>query len=132
MGDDGPDDEEQLDDSPINQEDCWEVISAYFEEKGLVRQQLDSFDAFIMNTIQEIVDECSTLHLIPQQQHNPLHQTSGARSYKITFGQIYLSKKPEWVEPDQSKIHTPQRGAPAQSDVFLAAPHGREALDSEH
>ena len=101
MGDDGPDDEEQFDDSPINQEDCWEVISAYFEEKGLVRQQLDSFDQFIMNTIQEIVDECSTLHLIPQQQHNPLHQTSGARSYKITFGQIYLSK-PMWVEPDQT------------------------------
>ena len=24
----------------INQEDCWEVISAYFEEKGLVRQQV--------------------------------------------------------------------------------------------
>ena len=26
----------------INQEDCWEVISAYFEEKGLVRQQVCS------------------------------------------------------------------------------------------
>ena len=25
----------------INQEDVWEVISAYFDEKGLVRQQLD-------------------------------------------------------------------------------------------
>jgi len=24
----------------INQEDCWEVISAYFDEKGLVRQQV--------------------------------------------------------------------------------------------
>ena len=63
--------------------------------------QLDSFDQFIMNTIQEIVDECSTLHLIPQQQHNPLHQASGAKSYKITFGQIYLSR-PTWVEPDQT------------------------------
>ena len=85
----------------INQEDVWEVISAYFDEKGLVRQQLDSFDEFIMNTMQEIVDECSTLHLVPQQQHNPLMQASGAKSYKITFGQIYLSK-PTWVEPDQT------------------------------
>ena len=88
-------------DGVINQEDCWEVISAYFEEKGLVRQQLDSFDEFIMNTMQEIVDECATLQLVPQQQHNPLMQASGGKSYKITFGQIYLSK-PTWVEPDQT------------------------------
>jgi hypothetical protein len=27
-------------DAEINQEDCWEVISAYFDEKGLVRQQV--------------------------------------------------------------------------------------------
>ena len=56
----------------INQEDCWEVISAYFEEKGLVRQQLDSFDEFIMNTMQEIVDESADIELVPEQQHNPL------------------------------------------------------------
>ena len=36
----------------ITQEDAWVVISKYFEEKGLVRQQLDSFDGFISNTIQ--------------------------------------------------------------------------------
>lgn len=29
------------------QEACWIVINAYFDEKGLVRQQLDSFDEFI-------------------------------------------------------------------------------------
>ena len=38
---------------PVSQEDSWAVISAYFEEKGLVRQQLDSFDEFIQNTMQE-------------------------------------------------------------------------------
>ena len=70
-------------DEEIKQEDAWAVISAYFEEKGLVRQQLDSFDEFIMNTMQEIVDECSTLHLVPQQQHNPLMQASGAKSFKV-------------------------------------------------
>lgn len=29
------------------QEACWIVINSYFDEKGLVRQQLDSFDEFI-------------------------------------------------------------------------------------
>ena len=38
-----------LDDMPITQEDAWAAISAYFEEKGLVRQQLDSIDEFIQN-----------------------------------------------------------------------------------
>lgn len=34
------------------QEACWIVINAYFDEKGLVRQQLDSFDEFIQVRIQ--------------------------------------------------------------------------------
>lgn len=38
--------EDELDplEEDISQEDAWVVISAYFSEKGLVRQQLDSFD----------------------------------------------------------------------------------------
>ena len=36
---------------------CRIVITAYFKEKGLVRQQLDSFDEFIQNTMQELVDD---------------------------------------------------------------------------
>lgn len=50
---------------------CRAVISAYFEEKGLVRQQLDSFNDFINTSLQEIVDENSTLVIMPQNQHNP-------------------------------------------------------------
>ena len=41
-------------DEEITQEDAWSVISAYFDEKGLVRQQIDSFDEFINNTMQEV------------------------------------------------------------------------------
>ena len=116
--------EEDGDEDNINQEDCWEVISAYFEEKGLVRQQvvinsipslqdylapcspacpsqLDSFDDFICNQVQDIVDEQPKLELVPQQQHNPTMQQRGDVSYLITFGQIYLSK-PTWTEPDQT------------------------------
>lgn len=62
----------------ITQEDAWAVISAYFEEKGLVRQQLDSFDEFIQNTMQEIVDESSDIEIRPESQHNPGHQSDFA------------------------------------------------------
>ena len=45
-------------DEEIGQEDAWTVISSFFEEKGLARQQLDSFDEFIQHTMQEIVGAC--------------------------------------------------------------------------
>lgn len=61
-------------DEEITQDDVWAVISSYFEEKGLVRQQLDSFDEFIQNTMQEIVDESADIEIRPESQHNPGHQ----------------------------------------------------------
>uniref|UniRef100_M4FCE2 DNA-directed RNA polymerase subunit beta n=1 Tax=Brassica campestris TaxID=3711 RepID=M4FCE2_BRACM len=91
---------EDDDDEEITQEDAWAVISAYFEEKGLVRQQLDSFDEFIQNTMQEIVDESADIEIRPESQHNPGQQSDFAETiYKISFGQIYLSK-PMMTESD--------------------------------
>ena len=63
---------ETVADAEIQQEDAWAVISAYFEEKGLVRQQLDSFDEFIQNTMQEIVDESADIVISPEAvSHGP-------------------------------------------------------------
>ncbi len=45
------------------QEACWIVISSYFDEKGLVRQQLDSFDEFIQMSVQRIVEDSSVIEL---------------------------------------------------------------------
>jgi len=90
------DDEE---DDEITQEDTWTVISSYFDEKGLVRQQLDSFDAFIQNTMQEVVDEAPDLVLTPESQHKPGQQPQPQTRYIINFGQIYLSK-PTMTESD--------------------------------
>lgn len=47
------------------------MISAYFEEKGLVRQQLDSFNEFANTTIQELIDESPPIELRSQPQHRP-------------------------------------------------------------
>ena len=46
-------------------------MSSFFQEKGLVRQQLDSFNEFINSNMQEIVDEHGTLVIKPESQHNP-------------------------------------------------------------
>lgn len=51
------------------QEACWIVISAYFDEKGLVRQQLDSFDEFIQMSVQRIVEDTPQIDLQAEAQH---------------------------------------------------------------
>jgi DNA-directed RNA polymerase beta subunit len=55
------------------QDDAWTVVTAFFNAKGLVRQQLDSFNEFINSNMQEIVDEHGTLVIKPESQHNPGH-----------------------------------------------------------
>lgn len=47
----------------------WAVIAAYFSDKTLVSQQIDSFNEFVNNTMQELVDESQTLILDQNMQH---------------------------------------------------------------
>ncbi len=54
----------------LKQEDSWNVVAAYFNEKGLVRQQLDSFNQFIRHNIQSIVS-CRPVELELQEQYKP-------------------------------------------------------------
>lgn len=62
--DDQREEEENLEiNSDLWQEACWIVISSYFDEKGLVRQQLDSFDEFIQMSVQRIVEDSSTIEI---------------------------------------------------------------------
>lgn len=79
--------------------------SAYFEEKGLVRQQLDSFDEFIQNTMQELVDDSGDIRVSPEIQHlvgyddeayDKDQEKDTKLVFEIHFGQIYLSKVREW------------------------------------
>jgi DNA-directed RNA polymerase II subunit RPB2 len=64
------------------------VISAYFEEKGLVRQQLDSFNDFINTSLQEIVDENKLITVTPQHQHMPGMQVDDDVEKKVEVGYV--------------------------------------------
>jgi DNA-directed RNA polymerase II subunit RPB2 len=80
-------------DEEIVQQDSWNVINAFYEAKGLVRQQLDSFNEFLNQTIQEIIDETPEIIVRPENQHLPGSEISTEeREIIIKFGQIYLSK----------------------------------------
>lgn len=63
--------EEQLDEfeEEITQEDAWVVIDKYFEEKGLVRQQIDSFDEFLTHTVQELIEDSGEIMYMPEKQY---------------------------------------------------------------
>jgi DNA-directed RNA polymerase II subunit RPB2 len=52
----------------ITPEDCWTVISSFFEAKGLVSQQIETYNEFTMKTIQDLTNEYSTISL---DQPNP-------------------------------------------------------------
>lgn len=45
------------------------LSSSYFDEKGLVRQQLDSFDEFIQMSVQRIVEDAPPIDLQAEAQH---------------------------------------------------------------
>lgn len=125
-----------LDTLPVTQEDAWAVISAYFEEKGLVRQQLDSFDEFIQNTMQELVDDSGSIRLSPEMQLSVGYDEQGyeeaansttKRVFEIKFGQVYLSK-PTTVEkdgtvtnmfPHEARLRNLTYAAPLYVDVVM-------------
>lgn len=48
------------------QKDAWHVIDAYFDEKGLVRQQLDSFDHFLNNILTQTIENQDPITLTPR------------------------------------------------------------------
>ena len=77
------------------QEACWVVISAYFDEKGLVRQQLDSFDEFIQMNVQRIIEESPPVELQSEVQHYS-GDIENPTKFSLKFDQIYLSKPTHW------------------------------------
>lgn len=56
-------------DDEISQEDCWTVVSAFFQEKGLVSQQLDSFNEFMMHNMQEVIWQTRPVEFRPKRQY---------------------------------------------------------------
>ena len=73
----------------VQKEDIHDLLKTFFNEKGLVRQHLDSYNEFIDHGLQEVVDEVAEIPIeVPE---NP---------YKVKLGQI-------WVIDPQSRITGP-------------------------
>ncbi|MFX1597668.1 MAG: DNA-directed RNA polymerase subunit B [Promethearchaeota archaeon] len=68
--------------------DRWELMTAFFEEKGLVRQHLDSYNAFIKEGLQQLVDEVGKIE-------------PDIEGYYVEFGKIRV-EEPNVTEADGS------------------------------
>ncbi|MFB0567691.1 MAG: DNA-directed RNA polymerase subunit B [Candidatus Bathyarchaeia archaeon] len=73
----------------ISQEDLFLLQKAFFKEKGLVRQHLDSYNKFIDSGLQQVIDETGEINIeVPEAP------------YKIKLGQA-------WIIDPQTKISGP-------------------------
>uniref|UniRef100_H2Y4I7 DNA-directed RNA polymerase subunit beta n=1 Tax=Ciona savignyi TaxID=51511 RepID=H2Y4I7_CIOSA len=118
------------------QEACWIVISSYFDEKGLVRQQLDSFDEFIQMSVQRIVEDAPIIELQAESQH-----TSTEVSYLLKFEQIYLSKPTHWEKdgapspmmPNEARLRNLTYSAPLYVDITkTVVKHDSPPIETQH
>ncbi|KAK4336736.1 hypothetical protein RND71_044136 [Anisodus tanguticus] len=134
-------DEEENDITPdLWQEACWVVISSYFDEKGLVRQQLDSFDEFIQMSVQRIVEDSAVIELQAEAQHNSGEIENPPR-YVIKFEQIYLSRPTHWEKdgapspmmPNVARLRNLTYSAPLYVDITKTVyKDGEEQIETQH
>ncbi|KAI2798827.1 hypothetical protein RDWZM_007221 [Blomia tropicalis] len=141
------DEDDQLDEeesseitSELWQEACWIVISSYFDEKGLVRQQLDSFDEFIQMSVQRIVEDSSTIEIEAEPQHKSCNIESPTQ-YVIRFEQIYLSKPTHWEKdgtptammPNEARLRNLTYSAPLYVDITKTITRdGQDPVETQH
>ncbi len=60
-------------DEEIQQNDAWDVINKYFHTKGLVGQQLDSFNEFVQSTISDTIDDNGEVTVTSENQYRDLN-----------------------------------------------------------
>eukprot|EP00112_Aurelia_sp_Birch-Aquarium-sp1_P022089 Seg611.9 transcript_id=Seg611.9/GoldUCD/mRNA.D3Y31 product="DNA-directed RNA polymerase II subunit RPB2" protein_id=Seg611.9/GoldUCD/D3Y31 len=122
----------------IWQEACWIVISSYFDEKGLVRQQLDSFDEFIQMSVQRIVEESQQIELEAETSYREQELEPPTR-YQLKFEQIYLSKPTHWEKdgapkpmmPNEARLRNLTYSAPLYVDVTKTVIRGNQEPETE-
>lgn len=88
-------------DEEIVHTDAWCVIDAYFEKKGLVRQQIDSFNEFIDISLQEVVTDSGKFTVDAPNQFGMGQDHSKKLRALIEFDQVYVTR-PTFTEADGS------------------------------
>ncbi|KAJ3172021.1 DNA-dependent RNA polymerase II [Geranomyces variabilis] len=125
----GPDDED------IAQEDCWDVVTSFFSDKGLVGQQLESFDEFVVNTIQAIIYETGEFQIVNQGQHSG-SKGDVTKRFSVVFNQMYLSQPTHSEADGDTRSLFPQearlRNLTYSAPLFVNMKEKTEVADPNH
>ncbi|CAN8067772.1 unnamed protein product [Agarophyton chilense] len=113
-------------DDPITEEDAWTVIASHFKTRGLVGQQLDSYDVFMTNTMQDLVDQSPDIEIISEDQHLPgeIEQVTAKRVI-IRFGQLRMGRpvfqestgEAQLLYPNQARLRSLTYAAPLYCEI---------------
>ena len=49
----------------LHEDDIWNILENFFIKKGVVHQQLDSYNDFVNNGVQEVIDEEADITMFP-------------------------------------------------------------------
>lgn len=89
-------------DETLTQEDAWVVISSFFDDKGLVTQQLESFNEFVENSMQELVDEEGNLTLDQYNQHTGLDRDETVSL--VLIGRLVLGSANSDLDDESDRV----------------------------
>ncbi|UYV74361.1 POLR2B [Cordylochernes scorpioides] len=105
----------------LTQMAAWNVIDAYFAQRGMVQHQIESFDHFVQESLQRIV-----LDLPPiVAESDPQYLDGAPRApdkVTITFGQVYISKpiyRNEALTPNIARLRGLTYAAPLFVDITI-------------
>ena len=82
---------EEPEDRDIVVEDCWKVIGSFFDSKGLVSMQIESFNEFMRSMMQDLVLEKGSVIIDHAQPYNEDEANPIViRRHEVKFGGIML------------------------------------------
>ena len=124
-------------DEDITSNDAWNVITSYFEEHGLVSQQIGSFNQFLDSNIQEIINENNLITIIPDTKYNPNQKINSNIKYEFEFGQLHVNDQPSYhnqtdenpttIHPNEARI----RNLTYESSMFIDVKSREKYFNSE-
>jgi len=92
----------------------WKIIDSFFEEKGLVRQQIESFDEFMNEIIKNVVDQSSPILI---EYKNELHHI---KLKNARFGYPHIEESNgelSYLNPNIARIRSLTYEIPLYVDV---------------
>jgi len=92
----------------LTENELWDLMKSFFQEEGLVKQHLDSYNDFSRNTLQQIIDEIGGISI-----EVPNH------TYNIRFGAIEIGD-PRVVEVDGTNREVYPREARIRNLTYSA------------